>query len=340
MASVKPAGKNLLPISLGLWIALSGPSLSGQKPNQPVPPPGQQKPAPAKPAGEQEQTIELSARLVNVFFNATDQHGAYLTDIRREEVQVLEDGKPQEVFSFARQTDLPLTIAVLIDVSGSERHVLPVEKAAASEFFRSFVRPDKDTVALVEFRDEAIMLQDFTSTHARLERALEEVRYTPPTSRDISSKFGGTSLYDAIYVTCEESLGKQPGRRTIILLTDGDDTTSTYKTHDAIDRALRSEVTMYAIGIGDSYFRGVNEGVLKRLTQETGGRAYFPRKEPDLSRAFKEIENELRTQYFVSYYPSNSAQDGSYRSIQIRIPGREKLHMTHRRGYYAPRPRQ
>ncbi|MBI4468675.1 MAG: VWA domain-containing protein [Acidobacteria bacterium] len=290
-----------------------------------------------KPATEeQEQPIELSGRLVTLYFNVNDQRGAYITDLKREELQVLEDKKPQELFSFFRQTDLPLTIAVLIDVSGSEQMTLPFLKSAAAEFFQSFIRPDKDAVSISQFRDETILLQDFTSTLERLERGLERVRYTRPIGRDSSSRFGGTSMYDAVFVTCEESLGRQAGRRTIILLTDGEDTTSSYKSHEAINQALRSEVTIYAIGIGDRAFGGVNEGALKRLTGETGGRAYFPRKDGDLARAFKQIENELRTQYYLAYYPSNAARDGTYRSIQVLIPGREKIRINHRRGYYAP----
>lgn len=323
-------------LALVLLSTVPGSSSATQAEKPPAPTAQPQKAKPPAGSQEQEQAIELSSRLVNVFFNVTDQRSAYLTDLRKEEIQVLEDKKPQEIFTFSRQTDLPLTISVLIDVSGSEQFVLPLLKSAASQFFRSFVRPDKDVVSVAEFRDETVLLQDFTATTDRLERALERVRYTPPTSRDSSSRFGGTSLYDAIYVTCEESLARQAGRRTIILLTDGDDTTSTYKIHDAIDRALRTDVTIYAVGIGDRIFRGVDEGTLKRLAGETGGRGYFPRKEGDLMKAFKEIENELRTQYYLAYYPSNSALDGSYRSIQILVPGREKLRITHRRGYYAP----
>ena len=323
--------------SVSLILLLAPGPLQFARGKRPLLSPTQEKSKPPKAIEEQDQGIELSSKLVNVFFNVTDQRGAYLTDLRKEEIQVLEDKKSQEIFSFSRQTDLPLTISVLIDVSGSEQFVLPLLKSAATQFFRSFVRPDKDVVSIAEFRDETTLLQDFTATTGRLEKALENVRYTRPTARDSSSHFGGTSLFDAIYVTCEESLARQAGRRTIILLTDGDDTTSTYKAHDAIDRALRTDVTIYAIGIGDQIFRGVDEGTLKRLSSETGGRAYFPRKETDLTTAFKQIENELRTQYYIAYYPSNSAQDVSYRSIQILIPAREKLRITHRRGYYASR---
>ncbi|MBI3951504.1 MAG: VWA domain-containing protein [Acidobacteria bacterium] len=286
---------------------------------------------------EPDQAIDLSSRLVNVFFSVTDKRNAFITDLRREDIEVHENGQPQEIFAFARQTDLPLTMALLIDISGSEQYTLADEKHAASRFIRSIVRPMKDTVAIVEFRDEAILVQDFTSSAERLDRALETIRFTPPTTTDNTSKFGGTSLYDAIYVTCQDSLSRQAGRHTIILLTDGEDTTSRYKLSDAIERAWRSEVTIYSIGIGDRLRSGINEGVLKKLSQETGGRAYFPDNSDQLDAAFRQIEDELRSQYLVAYYPSNAAQDGSFRKIEIRIPNRKDLRIRHRLGYYSPK---
>lgn len=303
------------------------------KQNPPTPPkaPAQQK------QSDQDNEIDLSSRLVNVLFSANDKKNALITDLRQEDIQVYENGQQQEIFSFNRQTDLPLTIALLMDVSGSMEYVLPEEKSAANRFFRSIVRPMKDAIAIVQFRDEAILVQDFTSSMERLEKGLDSVRYTPRTTQDNTSKFGGTSIHDAIYVTCQDLVGKQPGRHTIILLSDGEDTTSRYKIGDAIDRALRSEVTIYSIGIGDRFRFGVNEGVLKKLSQDTGGRAYFPDNPEQLETAFRQIEDELRSQYLVAYYPSNATQDGTFRKIEVRIPNRKDLRMRHRLGYYAPK---
>ncbi len=286
---------------------------------------------------DQGELIDLSSRLVNVFFSVSDKRNALITDLRQEDIQVLENGEAQEIFTFSRQTDLPLTIALLLDISGSMEYVLPEEKLAASRFFRSIVRPMKDTVAIIEFRDQATLVQDFTSSMSRLERALESVRYTPRTTNDNTSKFGGTSLYDAVHVTCQDLLSRQAGRHTIIVLTDGEDTTSRYKLSDAIDRAWRSEVTVYSIGIGDRFRFGVDEGTLKKLSQETGGRAYFPKNPEQLEAAFREIEDELRSQYVLAYYPSNPAQDGSFRKIEVRTPTRKDLRIRHRLGYYAPK---
>lgn len=324
--------------SLLLVLGIVAVSSYGQGSNRP--------PSDPPVAGRQDQrqepgeTVELSSRLVNVFFTVTDKRNAFITDIRREEVEVLENGEPQEIFMFKRQTDVPLTIALLIDVSASEQYTLPDEKFAAGRFLRSIVRPMKDTVAIIKFRDEAILVQDFTSTVDRMEEALARIRYTPRTTTNRRSTFGGTSLYDAVYVTCQNLLAEQAGRRTIILLSDGEDTTSYYRLSDAIDRALRSEVTVYAIGIGDRFRFGLDKKTLRKLTEETGGRAYFPKNPDELMRAFRQIEDELRSQYLVAYYPSNPKQDGTFRSIEIRIPTRKDLRLRYRRGYYAGRASQ
>ncbi|GBC77385.1 hypothetical protein HRbin08_00862 [bacterium HR08] len=284
-------------------------------------------------AAEPDEPVHLSARLVNVFFTATDRRNAIITDLRREEVRIFENGQEQEIFTFVRQTDLPLTIALLMDVSASQQYTLSEQKVAAARFLRAIVRPGKDTVALVAFRDEVILIQDFTSTIARLEAALNRVRYTPPTSQNPESRFGGTSLYDALVLTARELLAKQPGRRTILLLTDGEDTTSVSRIQEAIAEALRAEVMIYAIGIGDRYRFGINSGVLRRLAQETGGRAYFPKNADDLTRAFREIETELRSQYLLAYYPSDPNPHGRFRRIEIRVPTRKGIRIRHRRGY-------
>jgi VWFA-related protein len=235
-------------------------------------------------AAEPDEQVHLSARLVNVFFTATDRRHAVITDLRREEVRIFENGQEQEIFTFVRQTDLPLTIVLLMDVSASQQYTLSEQKVAAARFLRSIVRPGKDMVALVTFRDEVTLIQDFTSTIARLEAALNRVRYTPPTSQNSESRFGGTSLYDAVLLTARELLARQPGRRTMLLLTDGEDTTSLSRLEEAITEALRAEATIYAIGIGGRYRFGINAGVLRRLTQETGS-GRISRKVPKTSRA-------------------------------------------------------
>jgi Ca-activated chloride channel family protein len=298
-------------------------------------------------AGEQdEQAIKLGAELVTVPFNVTDKKNRYVNDLTKDDIEILEDNKPQQIFSFERQTDLPITIAMLIDISGSEEYTLPIEKAAARRFFQKVLRPNKDLGAVVTFENEAVLVQNLTSDVEKLWRALDSVRPsvvtasvgtvsgTPPIN---DSGAGSTALYDAIYAVSSDLLRREAGRRVIILITDGVDTSSRMKLRDAIERAWRSEIIIYSIGIGDPAMGGVDSGVLKKIAAETGGRAFFPRKEEDLDQAFAQIDEDLRSQYIASYQPTNEARDGSFRTIQVRVKNRKDLTVRHRRGYFAPK---
>lgn len=313
----------------------------------------QQRPAPSPKQDPKQdpvdevQTIKVGTQLVNVLFSATDKQNRYINDLKQEEITILEDGKPQEIFIFKREMDLPLTMAILIDVSGSEQFALPRLRDTASRFVESVVRQGKDTVAVIQFEGEATLLQNLTSNPARVRKALEDVAYiapppigvfggpTPPINS--GSRQGGTSLHDAVIATSADLLAREPGRKTIILITDGEDTTSRRKLGDAIDEALRAEVVIYSIGIGDPAYGGVNEGVLKRLSESTGGKAIVPKGLRDLDNAFAQLEQDLRQQYLIAYEPTNEATDGAFRKIEVKITARKELRIRHRRGYYAPK---
>lgn len=296
---------------------------------------------------DEEQTIRLGTQLVNVLFSAQDKQNRYVNDIAQEELEILENGQPQQIFTFKKEFDLPLTLSLLIDVSGSERYTLPLLKDAGGHFIDSVIRSGKDTAAVVKFEGEATVMQGLTSNPARVRKALEDVAFiapppvgiyggpTPPINS--GSRQGGTSLWDSIIATSADLLAKEPGRKTIILLTDGEDTTSRMKIGDAIDEALRAEVVIYAIGIGDPGFGGVNEGALKRICEATGGRAVFPRRARELDQAFLQLEQDLRQQYLLAYEPKNDATDGTFRKIEIRVAARKDVKLRHRRGYYAPK---
>ncbi len=304
---------------------------------------GDEKQQPKKKEDEVE-TIRVGTQLVNVLFAAQDKQNRYINDVAQEEITVLEDGKPQQIFTFKREFDLPLTMAILVDVSGSERYMLPVLKDAGSRFIESVIRPNKDTAAIIKFEGEPTLMQGLTSNAARLRKGLEEIAFiagpppsiyggaTPPING--GSRQGGTSMYDAIIATSADLLAKEPGRKTIILITDGEDTTSRMKIGDAIDEALRAEVVIYAIGIGD---QGVNEGVLKRICEATGGRVAVPKGNRDLDQAFTQLEQDLRQQYLLAYEPANETPDGVFRKIEIRLPNRKDIRIRHRKGYYAPK---
>jgi len=300
---------------------------------------------PPEGEGEQEdQAIKLGGELVTVPFNVTDKKNRYINDLAKSDIEVLEDGKPQDIFSFERQTDLPITIAMLIDISGSQEYTLPEEKAAGQRFFRRVLRPKKDLGAVVTFENQSVLVQDLTSDIEKLHRALDDVRIdvstsiagqvgtTPPIN---GSGAGSTSMYDSIYSVSTDLLRREAGRRVIILVTDGQDTSSSVKLREAIERTWRSEIIVYSIGIGGPY--GVDSGTLKKIAAETGGRAFFPRNESDLDTAYAQIDEDLRSQYIMAYTPANSARDGSFRTIQVRVKNQKELNVRYRRGYYAPK---
>lgn len=311
-------------------------------------PPKQQKPK----EDDQEQVLKVGTRLVNVLFSVTDKQNRYIDDLKQDELQVFENGQQQNIFTFKKEFDLPLTLAIMVDVSGSERYVLPQLKDAGVHFVESVLRTGKDTAAIIKFEGEATLMQTLTSNKNRLAKGLEEIAFTPPPQLyggtpgiNGGSRQGGTSIWDSIIAASADLLAREAGRKTIVLLTDGDDTTSRMKLDDAINEALRAEVVIYAIGIGDPASggtfigNGVNEGALKKLTEATGGRAVIPKSRRDLDSAFAQLEQDMRQQYLLAYEPSNETPDGSFRKIEIKVPKlKEKdFKIRHRRGYYATR---
>ncbi|HEV7699282.1 MAG TPA: VWA domain-containing protein [Pyrinomonadaceae bacterium] len=303
-----------------------------------------------------DEVIKIDTDLVNVLFTAQDKNRRLVTDLKQGDVTLFEDGKQQEIATFSRQVDLPLSLAILVDVSVSQQRTLPEEKAAAIEFLEAVVRASKDEVSVISFTGESTLEQGMTNNLPRLRRAVNEIRFTPPSgyigggvvaggtppiSGDNQAVQGSTAIWDAIWVTSDEILGPAPEhtRRAIILLTDGVNTFGKKKLDDAVQAALRSEAIIYAIGIGDNFYSGVDKGSLNRISERTGGRAYFPRDERDLRDAFAQIQDEMRSQYLLSYEPTNQVRDGSFRQIEIRLanPGsqKDKIKLTHRQGYFA-----
>lgn len=292
-----------------------------------------------------DEAVRLGAELVNVLFTAVDRNNRVIGDIRQDEINILEDGRPQQIFTFKRETTLPINIAILMDLSGSQEYTFPQEKIAAGEFLRSIVRPGKDSAAILTFQDDVDLVQGLSSRTETLQRAFDEIQFSRRLS-STSSRHQATALYDAIYITADEVLAhdeirrasadEQVTRRAIILLTDGVDNASSRKLEEAIDRAWRAGVIIYSIGIGDRFrFEGVREDVLRRLGDETGGRAYFPRGADDLLDNFRQIEAEMRSQYLVAYSPSNATHDGRFRRVEVQVKARPDARIIHRRGYYA-----
>ena len=304
---------------------------------------------------QDDEVVRVETDLTNILFTAVDKQKRFVTSLKQEDVRVTEDGQPQEIFTFARQTDLPLSLAILIDTSISEERTLPIEKAAASSFVDAVLRPDKDEMAVISFTGESTLEQGLTGSASRVRSALNRVEFvppsgyvsgigqvgTPPISGTNQTKAGSTAIWDAVWVTSDEVLTQTSDktRRAIILLTDGHDTSSQKNIDAAIDRALKADAVIYSIGIGDEYYGGVNEGTLRKISERTGGRAFFPDDESELRAAFAQIQLELRSQYLVAYSPTNKNKDGSFRRVQIEILNPElrklNLRLTYRQGYFA-----
>ncbi|MBA3632323.1 MAG: VWA domain-containing protein [Acidobacteria bacterium] len=347
----------LLFIFLFVGVALFG--LNHSNAQQMPPNPSAQKSvstSPTPPIKEEDEVINIDTEVVNVLFTAQDKSRRLLTNLKQEDIRLIEDGQPQEITYFGRQIDLPLSLAILIDTSASQERTLPEEKDAAKSFIQSVVRPAKDEVSIISFTGESTLEQGMTNNIGRLSRAVDRVQFvppsgyigggvvaggTPPISGRNQMTQGSTAIWDAIWVTSEEVLKPAPDktRRAIILLTDGVNTYGTKKLDDAVQAALRSEAIIYSIGIGDNFYDGVDEGALKKISERTGGRAFFPRDEAELRQAFRQIQEEMRSQYLIAYEPVNQKRDGSYRKIEIQLTNpelaKQKIALTHRQGYFA-----
>ena len=304
-------------------------------------------------ADEGDEHVErVGTSLTNVLLSVTDKNRRFVTTLAPGDVRVLEDGVPQEVFTFQRETDLPLSIALLVDASASQEGVLKDEQEAALAFVNSILRPQKDRGAVLSFTGVTRLEKPLTDDVAQLKEAVESVRvpfpYGSPECQDDETPEEVrmrclTGVWDAIHVTVREVLAGAPehARRAVILLSDGDDTSSRTRRHQAIEYAVRHNVAVYAVGIRDPKFKAgkLDRNALRAVAEQTGGRAFFPRDRRELEAAFTQIEQELRSQYLVAYSPANKSQDGSYRKIEIELINpklrKEKLRLLYRQGYYA-----
>jgi Ca-activated chloride channel family protein len=286
-------------------------------------------PGTTEEADEPILTIKKRVNEVNVLFIATDRHGKFVRNLNQSDFSIFDDHKPVEsILNFRRETDLPIELGLLIDVSGSVQGRFGFEKDAATGFLQHIIRPGYDRAFVVGFNKESHLTQDFTDQVPLLAAGVQHL-----------NDGGGTALYDAIYKACKEKLlrdhSDHPIRKAIVILSDGEDNQSEYTRAQAIEMAQRAEVLIYAISTDDSGLILRGDKVLEDLASATGGRAFFPYKMKDITHSFAAIEDELRSQYAVSYKPSDFDADGRYRSIQITAIKRD-LQVRARRGYYAP----
>ena len=275
-------------------------------------------------------TITKRVDEVNVLFIATDRHGKFVRNLNQADFSIFDDHKPvQSILNFRRETDLPIEMGLLVDVSGSVQGRFGFEKEAATGFLQHIIRPGYDRAFVVGFNKESRLTQDFTDKVPLLSAGVQRL-----------SNGGGTALYDAIYTACKDKLlrehSEHPIRKALVILSDGEDNQSQYTRAQAIEIAQRAEVLIYAISTDDSGLILRGDKVLEDLASATGGRAFFPYKMKDITHSFAAIEDELRSQYDVSYKPTDFDADGRYRSIEITAVKKD-LQVRARRGYYAPR---
>ena len=267
---------------------------------------------------------------VNVLFIATDHRGKFVRNLNQSDFNILDDNKPpQSILDFRRETDLPIDLGLLVDTSGSVRSRFAFEQTSAVSFMQQTLRPNFDKAFVMGFNSHNQITQDFTDNVQQLEAGVDRLHAG-----------GGTALYDAIYRACREKLAKDPNdhpvRRAIIVISDGEDNQSEVSRAQAIEMAQRSDVIIYAISTDDSGLILRGDKVLQQLADATGGRAFFPFNTKDITHSFAAIEDELRSQYIVSYRPADFDADGRYRSIAITAVKKD-LQVRARRGYYAPR---
>ena len=301
----------------------------------PAPKPGVSPNQPANQSSSQSDddsatTITKTVNEVNVVFTVTDRHGHYVKNLAKGDFSVIDDNKPAaQIRSFHNETDLPLQVGLLVDASNSVRDRFKFEQESAIEFLNQTVRPRYDKAFVVGFDVTPEVTQDFTDSTEALSRGVRALR-----------PGGGTAMYDALYFASRDKLLKEqqngPVRRAIILLSDGDDNMSHVSREEAIDMAQRADVIVYTISTNVSGGRRAGDKVLERIADATGGRSFFPFQITDVANAFVEIQDELRSQYALSYTPTDFRADGRYRTIEILAQNHKGLRVRSRRGYYAP----
>jgi VWFA-related protein len=302
----------------------------------------QQAPAAQQLPPQSPQALKVQTTLVNVFATVRDKHKGIISDLTGDDFKIYEDGQEQKVAYFAKETDLPLTLALLMDTSGSMDRVLPMEQDAASRFVKEIIRK-KDEAVVISFDFDINLLADFTEDTSVLERAIRRTQISAVSAGGVVTpgtipnyNVGGTDLYDAVYLAAHDELASQAGRKAIILMTDAEDTGSKTTMEESIEAAQRADTVIHVLLIRDFMATsGVGPGVAARMTQDTGGRVVDVHNEKSLEQAFDEISQELRSQYVLGYYPTNIKHDGTFRKIRVEV-SRPDAKVLARKGYYAP----
>ena len=289
--------------------------------------------------------IRVDVELVNVTFSVRDKRGALVPTLVKDDFEAYEDGRKQDIRSFSKEGDLPLTIGLLIDVSPSQERLIDTERRAAAAFFRQVLK-NKDMAFVISFGGEAELLQDLTSSPKLLTQSLDGLRV----NASISSPIGqgpvattqrGTIMFDAVYLAADEKLRGEVGRKVVLLITDGVDMGSRKKLGQAIEAAHRSDAIIYGIYYFDRaaygyHMYGVSDGDLRKMSEDTGGRVFRVERRTTLEEVFQQLEDEMRNQYTLSYSSTNPNRDGGFRKLEIRAKNKE-MKVQARRGYFSSR---
>lgn len=301
---------------------------------------------------EVSEPIKVEVNIVNMFCAVRDKKGGLISNLSKDDFQLFEDGKPQPIKYFTRETDLPLTIGLLVDVSGSQVNLIDIEKRAATAFFQQVLKK-KDVAFVISFGADSELLQDLTGSPRLLQEGLDRLRLNAGTGFGggpvpTANKPRGTVLYDAVYLAANDRLAKEVGRKVLVLITDGEDQGSSYSIKQAIEQAQKADTVIYSIYYvdpdfynrgGGFSFGGGGESYLKQMSEETGGRVFRVDRGHTLSDAFSQLQQEMRSQYAIGWTPSSDRKDGSYHKTDLKV-GDKNLKVQARKGYYAMPPLQ
>jgi len=298
---------------------------------------------------QDDNTIRLDVNLVSIFASVRGKNNALISNLEKGDFKIYEDGKEQQIKNFTRETDLPLTLGLLVDTSSSQERLIETEQRAASQFFSKVIR-EKDQAFLIQFGAEAELLQDLTNSPRLLQKGLQQLRLSVPVGGlhpgpvPTMQNQAGTILYDAVYLAANDELKREVGRKAVILITDGVDTGSKITRDKAIEAAQKGDVIIYSIFYQDRQayggglsFGGGGEGELRRMSSETGGQVFHVDRNHSLDDIFKELQDEMRSQYAITYQPPNPKRDGTYHKIDIKLANKDYKPQA-RKGYYAIEP--
>ena len=304
-------------------------------------------------ATAQDEPIRVDVNLVSILASVRGKNGALINNLQQSDFKFYEDGKEQKIKNFTRETDLPLTLGLLVDTSESQERLIQIEQRAASQFFSKVIRP-KDQAFLLQFGAEAELLQDLTNSSRLLEKGLDQLRLSVPVGGlhpgpvPTMQNQAGTILYDAVYLAANDELKREVGRKAVVLITDGVDTGSKISRDKSIEAAQKGDVMIYSIyyvdraayggGFGSINFGGGGgESELRRMSSETGGQVFQVDRNHSLDDIFREIQDEMRSQYAITYQPPNPNRDGTYHKIDIKLANKDYKPQA-RKGYYAIEP--